>query len=467
MAQESMTSNGNLGKTTLRLVPSEGLHHISESGSDTTSSNTTETSLTSSDHTPLFDLIDAFCSDPIPVGDQEDELELGCRIMHLVAEIMPKLDVPFPPTIEDLGRGSYNRVLGITIKSKDPRQASNSRILKCLSAMSGPRTQALQFALRISLHEPGLFFDMAADIANLRLANSRLPRLVPRLIDYDLKQTNALGKAYILQERVRGENLNFLWNDLNAHQRMSAMYQIIKVTEEIANVTAPAAGLISSENLVSPGSSNIDLVRFAPPQLEKFRGQPAPPQSPLEFMLQQCDHWIEYERSSGMTENALRWPQIIAIVHSLHQRGWLGDRFHLAHNDLFPRNVIAAIKTSSTVEITGVIDWDMCYFAPKFVALRAPFWAWINEHESEHDEDNAASIPEDREGEIMKMIFHGTASKEFLRSAITAEGILARKLWQILMAGMDFEHYQDFATKVIEQWAALHPEDGLENIQHP
>lgn len=211
--------------------------------------------------------------------------------------------------------------------------------------------------------------------------SSRLPDLVPKTIKYDLSRANPLGKAYLLQERVRGGHLYDLWDELNAHQKMSAMHEVTKAMEKIARVTAPAAGLISVDNLAHPHDHHIDLVQFSVPKwnaamqdsaANPTQEVPAAPQTPMEFILDRCNQWYHHELRHDITANRSRWLQIIAVGRSLDRRGYKGDRFHLVHNDLFPRNIMAAIKTAKVVDLTGIIDWDMCCFAPKFVAFRPP-----------------------------------------------------------------------------------------------
>ena len=155
------------------------------------------------------------------------------------------------------------------------------------------------------------------------------------------------------------------------------------------------------------------------------------------------------------------WIALKAILHSLHKKGWLGDTFHLSHGDLFPRNVLARITGPSTVAITGVVDWDIASFAPRAVALRAPFWAWKGSAADEQDEDVARTLVM---GEERKNAFLETASEGYQSFGLGAGAIIVRKIWRLAVEGLGSGVAKSIARKLVDQWGEMYPEDDVVEV---
>lgn len=117
---------------------------------------------------------------------------------------------------------------------------------------------------------------------------------------------------------------------------------------------------------------------------------------------------------------------------------------------LFPRNILVEVRDDSTVELTGIIDWDSAEWAPAFVAMEAPCWLWRwNEYDSGELEDdklrvNAALQPERREAQEIKHAFEAAVGEKFLKTAyadnvevfrwvrfICKEGLGRSAMWQM------------------------------------
>jgi len=243
--------------------------------------------------------------------------------------------------------------------------------------------------------------------------------------------------------------------------------------EKIAAVTTPAAGFISLSNLTS-GSSAIALDQFSVPtdreaKLRPHFAQPsqtpAPSQTPFGYLIDHCQRWQKYEEEIGRaSRNKNLWRITIAVAKALDRRGWLGQRFHLTHGDLFPRNILAKITGLETVEITGIVDWDMACFAPKFVALRPPFWAWVGHSMDERDEDLATYEPPEGRFKTLKQAFRSAASEEFIIFGLSRESAIARKLFRVVNSGLlgDRRH---LALQLAEEWNALYPEDKIGDLE--
>jgi hypothetical protein len=177
-------------------------------------------------------------------------------------------------------------------------------------------------------------------------------------------------------------------------------------------------------------------------------------------MIESALRWSEYEELIQEVDNRILWRQLINVIRALQRGDWLGNVFSLDHKYLYPRNILATIDDAGRLEITGIVDWDTAIFAPKFVALRAPFCAWA----VKQYEEDANLEPTSYAGVITKRAFCEAASPEFKRMAFSQEGILARQLFDLLHRGMLVEVARDNAVTILEDWDQFFPNDHVYEI---
>ena len=172
-------------------------------------------------------------------------------------------------------------------------------------------------------------------------------------------------------------------------------------------------------------------------------------------MLKAADLWIEHEHAHHPSEdNFITWTKLKAIIHSLHRRDFLGTTFHLCHGDLAARNILGAVTSRSTVDITGVVDWDFACFAPAFCAFKPPLDMWGRSEDVAAGRCTAELVNE----------FKAVASEEYAKYALSVEARLANKIWYTLRMGMLDEDMRWYATNLIWKWEHLHPEDEIGKI---
>jgi aminoglycoside phosphotransferase (APT) family kinase protein len=381
--------------------------------------------------------------------------------------------------VEYIGHGSYNCVIGVTIKASEPRRDSGIALGSLMKLFSNS-VKLKEYVVRIPINyeksKEDLADELLRDVAVLQVVAPRLSVPIPIVVEYDMTSNNVLVDPYVIQTRLRGSSLQTFWDDLNCRQRVSAIKQITKITEKIAAVTASTAGFISVDNLKFPSTSHIENAQFPVPlhklgldsKFTKPRWGPAAPQTPLEWITEQCERWCEYEEIVSDTDNRERWWQLVCIARSLERKGWLGETFHLVHNDLFARNLMAVVKDAATVEITGVVDWDFAFFGPKFMALRAPTFAWMEDRlNCESNEQHANYQPEGRTNRAVRHAYCDAASHEYVTFAFAPEAILARRMFQVVTKGMLNRVRMDESASIARDWNALYPSDMIYRPFHP
>lgn len=384
------------------------------------------------------------------------------KLMVLVAESFPDVISSNDVIIENIGAGSYNRVFGLTIL----HTFGSGTGCNFLPSKVRPEQYVIRVPHDRSYGGEDLVAQLYQEIAILDVIRPRLSMPVPRILGYDLNFDNPLGVPYILQTRIRGQSLDTIWPRLTDTQRASAVRRVTEITENIALVTSRVPGLISDRNLDNPSETHIEMDQYHVPDSilsddpgVNYSTGPAKRQTPMAWMIEMCHRWQKSGETAGIFGDEGIWRQIICIIRYLQKRGWLGETFHLVHNDLYPRNIMAHVKNASTIEITGIIDWDMACFAPKFVGLRSPYWAWTD-HRAVGEEEGTLR-PRYRGDQIIQEAFLDEASDDFARFAFDADAILARQLFKVVTWGMLTKRHRTRAEDVIRRWDLLHPEDGI------
>ena len=453
----------------LGLVPSDGLRADKTSPSSTASSSETsnesqaqaqtqvavhqswpgDRQRTASPPQPFVATVE-----PMDITSEEQAQNILCqKVLILAAQLFPETRCSKDLQVEYIGSGSFHDVVGFTVPT-----------LKLVTRNPDDTAGSGHFAIeeekyvvrmpRSDVTDPNV--DMRRDIAVLRGLSGRLDVPIPRVIAFNVTKNNLLDAPYTLETRLRGRSLEDLVSkDTSEEQNVYVLKQVVQLVENLAQVTAPYAGWIAEE--FGEGidrlfcSSGIPMKFFDFP-FDASALAELPDRRPLTFMLKLVDLWLEYEHECCPNEdNFASWFRIKAILHSLQRHDLLGETFHLSHGDLASRNILAEIVDESSIEITGVVDWDFACFAPKFCMYRAPMDMW------DGGEDVAI---EECTSELVE-IFKTIASPEYVRYAVSVDAQLGRKIWYTLRTGMVGEERRWYASNNIWEWERLHPEDNI------
>jgi aminoglycoside phosphotransferase (APT) family kinase protein len=389
-----------------------------------------------------------------------EPLQFRMKIKTVFSTIFPHIKHVDQVRIEKIGQGTYNKVYGVTVPP----------VGGAVSKLSATDQFGTEYVIRMPYDrkESGqeLADTMTREVANLKLVNAKLKVPTPKVVEYKVDSNNALGQPFMIQKRLRGRSLQQLWHLLNGDQRASAVGQITKIIEEIASVNMKGAGYLSPCNAGLPEESiclNTFPVPFWGPPPVLVTAMPKSQRSYIEttwkWMTQQCLRWkwLEVLAQNEAGDGDCVWERLLSIVRSLDQTGDLGepsDVFSLVHDDLYARDVMGEIKDSKTVEITGVVDWDSAFFAPYFMASRAPLWAWRPEDESaiRETEHLAPKTEDDRKA---YNAFIKTASSQYRRSAFSDEAILLRDMFEVIVYGISYPKRRQMAEEIIQRWKKL------------
>ncbi|OAL52150.1 APH-domain-containing protein [Pyrenochaeta sp. DS3sAY3a] len=393
-------------------------------------------------------------SETSTIAFEQEPFELmKSKVEELITHKLAR--VPSEIQIERMEGGAYNRVIGASVVPRHSTRFCTHWFYERLCRLFGmaDNRDSSKYIVRIPRGETeGI---ITSQVAVLHAIAPRLSFPVPQVVAYNDSYDNHLGRPYMIQERLPGQALSNIWDALNLQQKKSVVKRYAELVSEIVSVEA-VPGEISDRNLTAETGDPLHIDK-----MDRRGGaayEPAKPQTSAEFMITLLRFWrgLDDEQHSWLHEI---WDGLIAITHSLDQRGFLALPTALFHPDLCEYNLLAQIRGAEEVEITGVIDWDDAVIAPTFMAYRAPTWLWMPGDTDYEDDSLVNDEPVTEEDRKLKAYFLEHASEDYRRHAFSPESILARRMFYILEHGMSSDYAMDMAKDIIREWNKLHSED--------
>ncbi|KAF2442353.1 hypothetical protein P171DRAFT_417435 [Karstenula rhodostoma CBS 690.94] len=383
------------------------------------------------------------------------------RIHKLIDELWPGID-PLDVNVSYKG-GGRNFIIGIALYEP---QNTLSRLIqyitgKCIEPRGKNRRVIDRYILRIppfSAHSSA----MAYQVTTLAYVKRYLRVKTPEIITHDPTCDNALGQRYMLQTRLPGTPLTQLWPALNLHQKKSYVHWVVEFMLDLHHRESSRAGLISpantTANLRNPKIDQLPVPRpFASmTAADDVQTAPATPQSTRGFLLSLCERQRGWAGSAGLAVHDGIWDGFVAVIKRLYERGFLPDDegFYFDHGDLHPCNILAEVASDTSIRVTGVLDWDLGVFAPKFVGTRPPFYLWSDGRAYDEREEMAVFEPEDSEKAELKREYERAVGDRFGAWA-APEVVLARKMYRCLTWGILEPVDRMEAEQVLRQFETL------------
>jgi hypothetical protein len=118
------------------------------------------------------------------------------------------------------------------------------------------------------------------------------------------------------------------------------------------------------------------------------------------------------------------------MINIVHSQGLLpdGGPFFIHHPDFQSRNLLFTTPTSSTVRLSGIIDWDGALFAPKFMSTRSSFLLWTEEGADEDEDGDALIEPSEPKLRAYKRAFEYVVGQDFCKDAYCQQYIFLRRI---------------------------------------
>ena len=409
-------------------------------------------------------LVEKLCQDlwPSPTSLKHrfsaSEAAIRLRTSESLRSFIP---APQVPLIQHLKGGGFNHITSITLPS---------------SYVEGRRN----LILRVPREEES---KPDQQVATLNYVRQRTSIPIATIEAADFTRNNALGKPYVLQHRISGSDLRSVWDDLSHPQRCVVAEEMGRLINTLLLVESPIAGTIEAgpDGLDTPAElPNVvpfvltdtlgDLVEELEPEDALGTRTSHSRETTLEFF----EHYITRWRKNALRHNLGEvdcdvelYDGMLKVVREMEFLGlFKPDSNCLCHLDLQPRNVMVAIHSENSVQVTGILDWDEAVIAPKFVNCQPPGWLW-GYYKETHTENSlfpwpyelegANNIPSTLEQQELKRIFDYHAGPEYPRLAYDESSRLIRGLYRIATSGLTANWYNTAAKRIVKEWNVLRP----------
>lgn len=409
------------------------------------------------------------------------------RALRLKQLLLPPQsnNAPRDFVIEHLRGGSFNRVVGITMVEQDE-----------------PNTRMVLRIPRGNLAEP------EHDVTILQFVQDHVVVPIPEVISYDFTRNNPLKAPYVLQQRIPGLDLESKirsYPDLTHEQKKMFVDEFCQILMNLQFIEHPYAGKIDArlsdegekEFTVGPfpnahESDELIAKRAAEMPFFKIRkygdtkisedgassdsasssaGKPEH-QTPFFFIMTQFGRSkyqvLEY-CPSAIWEPDCVTDRLVTAAIQMNDLGYLDafedekHSFCLTHYDLDPRNIMVDIEEDGKLKITGILDWDLAMFAPKWVHCRPPMWIWNWLDGGNEDHRKANDTPPTEEQQELKELFDENMGSDYTFCAYNTAYRLARTLFRIALWGICSEKAVDDAESLLEEWEEFYEQGNIED----
>ncbi|XXG98403.1 hypothetical protein Hte_004726 [Hypoxylon texense] len=344
-------------------------------------------------------------------------------------------------SVKYLSHGSYNTVFSISI------------------VLAGD--EPAEYVLRIPDDDQ---FPITRTAAILEYLTQSTDLKVPRVITWDVTTDNPLENGYVILARIPGKCLQEVWEDLTHGQKLALARELAQQLLQIESVTNPIAGTIKvhekgfrhgddvsdrifiealgAETEEMPGNpinwSNSDNGLLP---LDRLRHDP-PNLSVNDIMLalfkrriyQANNHESPHDGYLSVFEFCQDTVEDLVKLRVFEAES---DTICLHHADLFPRNIM--VDFSPDITITGILDWDLTLFVPRFAGRISPRWLWrsVPQNDSEYYKfdkeplEPEGSEPDSPENAEIKRAFEDAVGESWVAEATGKCYPIARKLLKL------------------------------------
>ncbi|KAF7954024.1 uncharacterized protein EAE97_001422 [Botrytis byssoidea] len=292
-----------------------------------------------------------------------DDQEPFVTYKHKIIQLCHNLGLGEPSKIERMRGGSFNRVICLSLPSKD-NQDYVLRIPRNLDTNESTRDQ----------------------VAVLHYLAPLMP--VPAVLAFDSTSDNVIGRPYILQEKLKGVNAESVYYDLPSDEKI----QFVKLLADIIKklnafkidrpgqlVAGPSIPSISREPLTIPTDIEVTGYRFS--QHNALEVMSSQEKQPLSSLL---DTIFEERKTADEDFMDLQWKSLQKITKEMKTAGLFSNTDTdcvVWHWDLAFRNIMVEKQLNGQWALTGILDWDGLLSAPSVMTRAPPVWLWIEEND--------------------------------------------------------------------------------------
>ncbi|KAF7910214.1 uncharacterized protein EAE98_012169 [Botrytis deweyae] len=375
--------------------------------------------------------------------DQEPFVTYKQKIIQLCHD----LGLGEPSKVERMRGGSFNRVVCLSLPSKD-NQDHVLRIPRNLDTNESTRDQ----------------------VAVLHYLAPLMP--VPAVVAFDSTSDNVIGRPYILQEKLKGVNAGSVYYDLPSDEKMQFVKLLADIIKKLNTfkidrpgqlVAGPSIPSISHEPLTIPTDIEVTGYRFS--QHDALEVMSSQDKQPLSSLL---DSIFEERKKADEDFMDLQWNSLQKITREMKTAGLFSNTDTdcvVWHWDLAFRNIMVEKQSNGQWALTGILDWDGLLSAPSVMTRAPPVWLWIEEndrsskwHEGLGNNDIQPARELTMEELVLKSSFEQIlqrADQNYMADAY-GRGVWIRRLVKFALEGFAQSSHYIMLKVLVREWEAYY-----------
>lgn len=201
----------------------------------------------------------------------------------------------------------------------------------------------------------------ASEIVTVRYLRSHTDIPVPEVYHHDLDLDNTVGAPYVLMERIPGQNLYQIWDDLPLDHKKAALSQITSVIIQFASLRFDKIGSLNEHGVGPLISPCFDL-----------------PRGPFNS----TDEYLQSFVSTDQVES----PELVRLCQQIQKEldgflalhadePYLRQPFGMIHADFDGQNMLFVEQPDGLPpKLSGVIDFEYSHTGPLYFLYEYPIF---------------------------------------------------------------------------------------------
>ncbi|KAI9725370.1 MAG: hypothetical protein M1828_003220 [Chrysothrix sp. TS-e1954] len=266
-------------------------------------------------------------------------------------------------------------------------RAGAANLVFSFSAVSHKTTNR-EYVIRVPMHEGWSYnesTEVQATVLKFLRSQSALAPFIPEVFAFDNTTNNAIGRPYIIQERMPGESTVDFIDDFTESQDKRFAERIADLMLDMEKTTFPCAGELTTLP-VEGGlrTSEVVVVDWHDTDCQDVNTPTRPTHESLYEMLSSRIHEA-ISKTPRLQKGLLRdWRTLLAMLNDMESLGWFEEYdseypIVLRHSDLYPRNIMGKPPVDdedTDIKLTAVVDWDQTTAVHRVLARRPPHFLW-------------------------------------------------------------------------------------------
>jgi hypothetical protein len=204
---------------------------------------------------------------------------------------------------------------------------------------------------------------MESEVAAMQYVKKYTALAVPEIYFTNFNSEHAVGAAFALMERLPGEPLHTIWDDLGLAHKKVVLEQIADVVAQLAGLEFELIGILKTDGRICPLLDNTSNG----PITKTFN-------TTEDYMLSYMPDPTTCTPEANSINNFLK-DELVKTINSTPSRRILGPPYCLRHPDFDLQNMLFTFpSTIGPPKLSGIIDWDDSYTAPLYELLEYPIF---------------------------------------------------------------------------------------------